>query len=122
MLSFAFYLLSTMGVSPRLTTPRPKPCLWLFPLIGSGQGIAHHRSSLGDLALEGQPSLICPWRQAALLGWLFMLESVCPPAPRHAALGQDPDAALLPHRHLHNNRIQHLGAHSFEGLQNLETL
>lgn len=51
-----------------------------------------------------------------------MLESVCPPAPSHAALGLGPDTALLPHRHLHNNRIQHLGAHSFEGLQNLETL
>lgn len=28
----------------------------------------------------------------------------------------------FPHRHLHNNHIQHLGTHSFEGLRNLETL
>lgn len=28
----------------------------------------------------------------------------------------------FPCRHLHNNRIQHLGTHSFEGLHNLETL
>lgn len=28
----------------------------------------------------------------------------------------------FPHRHLHNNHIQHVGTHSFEGLHNLETL
>lgn len=43
----------------------------------------------------------------------------CPPTPGCGTCVMCPS---FPCRHLHNNRIQHLGTHSFEGLRNLETL
>lgn len=57
---------------------------------------------------------------------LLLCHCICFPTPTRlptsAVIGPCPDLSLLPHRHLHNNRIQHLGAHSFEGLHSLETL
>lgn len=77
------------------------------------------------------PAPFQPWQPHLEVGHLFMPCHHCP-AHTAACLVFPPGAPVLwvPHlmhlslfcRHLHNNRIQRLGPHSFAGLHNLETL